>query len=123
MLTRKIINLCDKNIDNANVKSRNDFIENAILFYVSYLNSENNQYLDDVLHKTIKSNIELLEDEIRKTLFKQAIEINMLNNIVATISELDQETIDILRKKSIQEVKETSGKISLDDIVNNSDVN
>ena len=117
-----IINLCDSNLGNANVNSRNDFIEKAILFYVGYLNGNSSDYLNDILDKTIKSSIELLEDEIRKTLFKQSVEINMLNHIIATISDLDQETIDLLRKKSIQEVKETSGKITLDAIVKNSDI-
>ncbi len=114
---KKIIDLCDNNLQNANVQSRNDFIEKAILFYVSYLNNQKNEYLNEVLSKTLNSNISIIEDRISKALFKQSVEINMLNHIITTISELDQKTIDILRKKSIQEVKETSGKISLDDIV------
>ena len=123
MLSPRIIKLCDDNLKLANTNSRNDFIEKAILFYVGYLNSNNNEYLNDVISKTLSSNISILEDRINKTIFKQSVEINMLNNIIATISELDQETIDLLRRKSIQEVKETSGKINLDDIVKNSDIN
>ena len=123
LLYSHIIKLCDVNLELANVSSRNDFIEKAILFYVSYLHSDNNVYLNDVLDKTIASNIYILEDKISKILFKQSVEINMLNNIIATISDLDQETIDALRKKSIQEVKETSGNISLNVFVKNSDIN
>lgn len=121
MLYPQIIKLCDDNINLAEAKSRNDFIEKAILFYVGYLNSKNNEFFNDILDKTLESKLSLLEDKISKTLFKQSVEINMLNNIIATISELGQETIDILRKKSIQEVKETSGKITLDSIIKNSD--
>lgn len=122
MLLPNVIKLCDENLKTANVSSRNDFIEKAILFYVSYLHSNNNDYLNDILDKILESNISILEENINKALFKQSVEINMLNNIIATISELDQETINILRKKSIQEVKETSGKITLDAIVKNSDI-
>lgn len=121
MLLPKTIKMCDDNLKLANVKSRNDFIEKAILFYVSYLNSSNNEYINDILDKTLDSKFSLLEDRISQTLFKQSVEINMLNHIVATISELNQETINLLRKKSIQEVKETSGNISLDDVIKNSD--
>lgn len=117
-----IIEICDSNLNKANVLSRNDFIEKAILFYSSYLNTRNNEYLNSSLDNIVRSNIEIIQDEISKTLFKQSVEINMLNHILATISDLDQETIDLLRKKSIREVKETSGKISLDDIVKNSDI-
>ena len=102
MLSPRIIKLCDDNLKLANTNSRNDFIEKAILFYVGYLNSNNNEYLNDVISKTLSSNISILEDRINKTLFKQ-------------------ETIDILRKKSIQEVKETSGKITLDNVIKNSE--
>ena len=121
MLYPEIIELCDKNLKTSNVSSRNDFIEKAILFYVSYLHSNNNDYLNDILDKIIVPNISILEDRISKILFKQSVEINMLNHIIATISELDHETIDILRKKSIQEVKETSGKITLDNVIKNSE--
>lgn len=121
MLLPKTIIMCDDNLKLANVKSRNDFIEKAILFYVSYLNSSNNEYINDILDKTLDSKFSLLEERISQTLFKQSVEINMLNHIVATISELNQETINLLRKKSIQEVKETSGNISLDDVIKNSD--
>ena len=120
MMLPTIIKLCDSNLKIAGVKSRNDFIEKAILFYVDYLKSGDNVYLNDVLSKTLSSNISILEDEISKTLFNQSVEINMLNNIIATISDLDQETIDLLRNKSVQEVKETSGKITLDDVIKNS---
>lgn len=123
MLYPKTIQLCDFYTKFTNTSSRNNFIEISVLFYIGYINSQNNEYQNDFLYKTLESNFFILEDKISKTLFKQSVEINMLNNIIATISELDQETIDVLRKKSIQEVKETSGKISLDDIVKNSDIN
>ena len=31
--------LCDDNLELANVKSRNDFIEESVKFYVGYLNT------------------------------------------------------------------------------------
>ncbi len=67
MLLPKIIRLCDKNLKIANVKSRNDFIEKAILFYVGYLSSDNNVYLNDLLVKTLDSKLSLLEDKISQT--------------------------------------------------------
>lgn len=123
MLLPKTIKLCDNNLYLANTKSRNDFIEKAILFYVGYLQSQNNEYLNNSFNKTLDSKLSLLEDKISQTLFKQSVEINILNHIIAAISELDQETVDLLRKRSIQEVKETSGKITLDSIIKNSDDN
>lgn len=119
MLHRSIIDLCDNNLVKSNSNSRNHFVEKSILFYVDYLKSKNNVYLHDALDKSLESKLNLLEDRVTQMLFKQSVELNILNHIVAIISELDQETIDLLRKKSIQEVKETSGKISLDVVIKN----
>lgn len=67
MIFPEIIQLCDDNLELANVKFRNDFIEEAVKFYVSYLNTEHNtSFLNETIDSVIKSSIQLTEDRTAK---------------------------------------------------------
>lgn len=115
MLYKKTIKLCDDNLIIANVNSRNDFIEKSIHFYIGYLNSNANlNYLNFAIENTLKAEIVILEDKISKILFKNSVELNVLNNIIASIFDIDDETMSLIRKKSIKEVKESNGVLSID---------
>ena len=117
MLTPNIIQLCDDNLENAKCKSRNDFIEDAIMFYTGYLRKDNNiQYNSQTIESLIVGTVGLGNDRIAKLLFKFSIELNMMNVISATHS-LDEDTLTKLRGKCIMDVKNSHDKISFDDIV------
>ena len=54
MLTANIIQLCDDNLEIAKCKSRNDFIEDAIMFYAGYLHKDDNiQYNSQTIESLI----------------------------------------------------------------------
>lgn len=75
MMSPEIIQLFDDNLELANVKSRNDFIEESIKFYVSYLNTERNtSFLNETIESVIKSSIQLTDDRLAKVLFKLTVE-------------------------------------------------
>lgn len=118
MMLPHIIKLCDDNLKLANVSSRNDFIEEAIKFYVGFLNSKDNiNYLNEVLENTLSDKISLLEQDLSKTIFKISVEISMMMNIIAATNNIDNQTLNDLRSKCIKDVKESSGKISFDEIM------
>ena len=56
-----------------------------------------------------------LGDRIGKLLFKQAVEGNIVNHILAADTDMDVETYERLRSRSLREVKQTKGEISFKD--------
>ncbi len=118
MMFPHIIELCDDNLKYANVSSRNDFIEEAVKFYASFLNSKDNiNFLNEVIENTLNNKLSLLEQDLSKTIFKMSVEISMMMNIIAATHNIDNQTLIDLRNKCIKDVKESSGKISFDEIM------
>ena len=102
----------DENCKRANCGSRSEFVEKAILFYCGYLNAqEAESYLPPLLSETL----EKFGNRICKLMFKQAVECNITNHLIAADSDLDVETYERLRNRSVREVMETKGKISFKD--------
>lgn len=114
----EIIQLCDDNLELANHKSRNDFIEEAVKFYVSYLNTKyNNFFISESIESVLQNSIQITEDRLSKLLFKQAVEMSMIMNITAANFELNEETLKKLRIKCVHDVKASMGSINFEDIV------
>lgn len=118
MMFPEIIQLCDDNFKLANTKSRNDFIEDAIKFYVSYLNTKhNNIFISDSIESVLQNSIQTTENRLSKLLFKQSVEMSMMMNIIAANFELNENTLKKLRIKCIHDVKVSVGSINFEDIV------
>ena len=118
MMFPEIIKLCDDNLELSNTKSRNDFIEEAIKFYVSYLNTKhNNLFISESIEFVLQNSIQITEDRLSKLLFKQSVEMSMMMNIIAANFELNEDTLKKLRIKCIQNVKASVGSINFEDIV------
>ncbi len=118
MMLPEIIQLCDNNLELANAKSRNDFIEEAIKFYVSYLNTEHNtSFLNETIESVIKASILLMEDRLAKVMFKLTVETSMMMNIIGASFEIDDVTLDKLRAKCINDIKSTIGTLNLQEIM------
>lgn len=118
MLFPEIIRLCDDNLELANTKSRNDFIEEAIKFYVSYLNTKhNNLFISESIESVLQNSIQITEDRLSKLLFKQSVEMSMMMNIIAANFELNEDTLKKLRNKCIHDVRASVGSINFEDIV------
>lgn len=106
----------DELTEKANCKNRSEFIEEAILFYNGYLDSkEKNTFLPVSISSAMNGIVRLSEDRISSLLFKNAVELDMMMNILAATAEIDDETLKKLRRKCIQQVKSTRGKISFDE--------
>ncbi len=67
--------------------------------------------LSDILIGTFNS----FGDRIGKLLFKQAVENNITNHIIAADTDIDLDTYEKLRSRSVIEVKQTNGQISFKD--------
>lgn len=99
-----------------NCKSMSEFIEKAVLFYNGYLHARRAEYyLPRVLGSILQGTLGMFGDRIGKLLFKQAVECNIANHILAADTDMDVETYERLRNRSLREVKQTRGEISFED--------
>ena len=116
MMHPDVVKMCDDNISKTSSLSRNDFIEEAIIFYVGHLNDKENKYLSDSIQSVIKSNIQITEDRLSKIIFKLTVELSMLMNIVAFDNQLTDDAVSKLRVKCINDVKRNIGKINFEEV-------
>ncbi len=99
-------------------RSRSEFLENAINYYSIYLNTENNQdIVAEIFVKIFEAKLKGTENRISNLLFKNAVEQAKISNILAFISEIDDETLEKLHKKCVDEVKRTNGKLTLEKVI------
>ena len=101
-----------------NCCTQNEFIEKAIRFYAGYISGqEATAYLPPALASVLRGTVQDTENRICRLLFKLAVEQDMVMNVLAAGMELPNEQFHALRGQCVQDVKKTSGSISLDDAV------
>lgn len=99
-----------------NCKSKSEFIEKAVMFYCGYLSAQNTEnYLPQLLRTVLAGTLDLFAERMGRLLFKQAVESNIANHLLAADSDLDLDTYDRLRSRSVREVRQTNGSISFKD--------
>ncbi len=101
-----------------NCASQSEFIEKAILFYLGYLSAENNKsYLPNIVTSTLKGIVAESDNKQNRMLFKLAVEMAMMMNVIASSQNIDKLSLERLRGECVKEVKRTNGTFSLDDAV------
>ena len=102
----------------SNCRSQNEFVEKALQFYCEHLTAQDTfSALPPVLLSAIRATVQASEDRICRLLFKLAVEMDMMMNVLAAAMEIPEEQLRELRGRCVQEVKKTHGMISLDDAV------
>lgn len=108
----------EKTMEMANCKSRSEFLENAAVFYAGYIATKNSEsFLSPALTSTLRAALNDSEGRTARLLFKLAVEMSMMMNIIAATSEIDEDTLRRLRGKCVKDVKNTRGAITFDDAV------
>ena len=101
-----------------NCSSRSEFIEKAVKFYIGYLTAEKkDSYLPGVVTSTLKAIVAESDNRTSRILFKIAVELAVLQNVVAATNEIDEVTLNRLRGECVKEVKRLNGSLSFDDAV------
>ena len=101
-----------------NCGSRSEFIEKAVKFYIGYLTAEKkDSYLPGVVTSTLKAIVAESDNRTSRILFKIAVELAVLQNVVAATNEIDEVTLNRLRGECVKEVKRLNGSLSFDDAV------
>lgn len=101
-----------------NCSSQSEFIEKAVIFYAGYLSSENSKaYLPNVVTSTLKSIVAESDNRQNRMIFKLAVEMAVMMNVVASMQGIDKVTLQRLRGECVKEVKRLNGSFSFDDAV------
>ena len=114
-ISRYTIELAKKHYKDDNCSSASEFIEKAILFYLGFIFSQENQdYLADVIPATVKGMVDESSNRMGRLLFKMAVEQAVTENILAAVCEVDPQDVTRLRGQCIEEIRKTNGMISFD---------
>lgn len=98
--------------------TQNEFVENAIRFYSGYLNSKcASDFQPKLLAQTLERTLGLFADRMGRLLFKQTVEHNVMNHILASDTDIDAATYQKMRNMSYQEVAQTHGQISFQEVL------
>ena len=117
-LTKEAINKSDSAVIIKNFANRSEFIEKAIHFYCGYIyQEEHSEFLSDTVTDSMEGIAKALENRFGKLLFKIAVEMAKLEQMLAAINEMDDETIERLHKRCVDEVKKINGVIKMEDAV------
>ena len=101
-----------------NCKSQSEFIEKAIAFYIGYLDEEKSvNYLSPLITETVKATIAGTEQRLSRLMFKVAVELGKISNMLAAVNDIDDETLKQLQALCVNEVRRINGIISYEDAV------
>ena len=102
----------------SNCRSQNEFVEKALQFYCEYLTAQDTfSALPPVLLSAIRATVQASEDRISRLLFKLAVEMDMMMNVLASGMEIPREQLERLRPQCVRDVKKTGGRVTLDNAV------
>ena len=113
-LKESTVKLVEQYYESDQCKSKSAFIEKAILYYVNYLYLERNM---DVLSPSLMSSLRAISDEnttrIMRIVFKMAVELGVISNIVAFKFDISEKDIKMVRDECIKELEKTNSIFDL----------
>ena len=116
---KEILDWCDRLLSQANVKSRNEFVTEALRFYCGYLSSRQSEdYLLRSISSVLTGTVQDTENRLARMDFKLAVEISKLAHVIAYTHEVDPEDMKWLHGKCVDEVKRINGAVDFEDAYN-----
>ena len=102
----------------ANCRSQSEFIEKAIQYYAGRINAEDDvSYLPNAFLSNMKGIVAENTTRQNRILFKLAVEMAMMMNILASMQDIDPITLQRLRGECGHEGKRLNGNCSFEDAV------
>jgi len=100
-----------------NCQSQSEFIEKAIKFYCGYIAAENGvRFLPAAITSAMTGMVDSLENRMARLIFKLAVEMSMMMNILAANADVDENTLRRLRGKCVNDVKKSVGSVTFEDV-------
>ena len=96
-------------------RSLTAFIERAVDFYLDYLSANSaGLFLPTSIKSYLDGRLGQLEDRLSSLAFRQAVEQDMVAGILADAYQFSDEDLRRRRAESVNNVKKTNGRISLE---------
>ena len=96
-----------------NCSTQNEFVENALRFYIGYLNTKSaGAFLPQAISSVMIGTMDNYAHRVGSQLYKLAVEQNLCNHILAEDTDMDARDYQLLRGRSVREVQSTNGRIS-----------
>ena len=109
---------CNEGMSITDCGVRNDFIERSIGFYSGYVSAQTHtDFLASVILESMSGSVKTSENRIARLLFKIAVEMAKLEQMLASINDMDEETMRRLHIRCVNEVKKINGIIKMEDAV------
>lgn len=102
-------------------RSKNDFIERAVLFYLDHLEAERNRTLPMAIQSAINGRLGMFEDRLSTLMFRQTVEIDMALSVLLEHLGIDLDYLKKLRAESVKSVKATNGRLTFENKVQEQD--
>lgn len=107
------LEIIDGVMEKANCRSRSEFLEYAAKFYAGYVSADDvAEFLPPIILHALRGTIQCSEERISRLLFKLAVEMDMMMNVLAVQMNVPEDDLAKLRNMCVRHVKETKGSIS-----------
>ena len=91
------------------------FVERAVDFYLDYLSANDaGLFLPTSIKSYLDGRLGQLEERLSSLAFRQAVEQDMVAGILADAYQFSDEDLRRRRSESVQNVKKTNGRVSLE---------
>ena len=115
-MTPSMVAEITKMMPEANATSKTDFARKAVEFYIGYLRQQKNiNYLAPMLAGAIKSEVRSLGKDVCEMLFKLAVEMGINSNITAAVNDIEDESLENIRRNVAQEIARVNGILTFED--------
>lgn len=105
----------DESLDKANARSRSELMEQALTFYLSYLDTKDaTPFLAQAIVSSVEATLQSAEQRTATNLFRLAVEIDMMMHLLAASLDITDDELRALRGRCVSEVKKTKGKLTFD---------
>ena len=113
---KEILNQADGLLETANVRSRNEFVEEALKFYIGYLLAgKAEDYFLQSLSSVLIGTVQDSENRLARMDFKMAVELAKLSQVIAYTHDVDEKSLNKLHAKCVNEVQRINGTIKFED--------
>ena len=100
----------------AGCRSKNQFVERAVNFYVDHLAVQDDSgTLPRAVLSSLDGRLGMFEDRMASLIDKHTVELDMMMGILADSCELTEEDMRRRRAESVRNVKNTNGRIPFEE--------
>ena len=115
-IEKDILERVDGMLEEANARSRNEFVTEALKFYMGYLTARKAEdYLLQSLGSVIAGTVHDSENRLARMDFKLAVELSKLCHVIAYTQDVNEETLQKLHAKCLEEVRRINGAVDFED--------